>query len=390
MILDISDNRGVINFYNIFGQHFNVQGKIYLEDFNKEKYLLVLNNGYEDMFIDYYYEYNDNMLSFKTNEYSNTGIYLDGILEGEYHLMLKDDENNIYYVFDKDTDCEDLIYYTITQNNRNHRIDISFDTDGLLLNIKEEPLPSDVYDIYLDAGHGGIDSGALGYLGDTEYMEKDINLLITLKVRDILEARGYKILVSRETDFNLEKYGELSRTALPYKYKTKYSFSIHNNSDPFYVGDGGFEIYMGNNYKTDFIDFMANKFIEAGIKPSFKSSFKISDGVYYMPFDDYSINEAYKEWENRGYTLYDIKDDTPYMFMIREIGGIVTHAYTDGRNMEEGINFYLDSYQAAEPYLFELGFMIHPPDLEDLVSNPDKYANIIADSIDEYLKEKSM
>ena len=388
--VNIGNNRGVINSYNIFGQHFNVEGEIYLEDFDENNYKLVLNNGYEEIDVKYFYQYNDNVLSFKTNEYSNTGIFLDGLNLGDYYLLFKNKDKDEYYAFDKNTDYEDLTYYTITKDGKNNLINITFSTDGLLISVNEEKLPENVYDIYLDAGHGGIDSGALGYLGDTLYMEKDINFNITLKVRDLLEEMGYKVLLSRETDINLEKYGPDGRTALPYKYKTKYSFSIHNNSDSYSFNDGGFEIYMGNNYETSFINYMANKLIKSGIKASYKTPFKVSDGVYYMPFDDMSIYEAYEEWSNRGYTLYDIKEDTPYMFMIREIGGIVTHAYTDGRNPEEGTNIYMNSNQAAEAYLFELGYMIYPVDLDNLLNNSDTYARAIAEAIDEYLREKSI
>ncbi len=51
--------------------------------------------------------------------------------------------------------------------------------------------------IILDAGHGGEDGGAIGVDG---IIEKDINLSITLKVRDYLKVSGYKVIMTRETD----------------------------------------------------------------------------------------------------------------------------------------------------------------------------------------------
>lgn len=51
--------------------------------------------------------------------------------------------------------------------------------------------------IILDAGHGGEDGGAVGVDG---IVEKDINLAITLKLRDYLEASGYKVIMTRDTD----------------------------------------------------------------------------------------------------------------------------------------------------------------------------------------------
>ena len=42
--------------------------------------------------------------------------------------------------------------------------------------------------ILLDAGHGGIDPGTLN--NDKTVSEKDINLQITLKIRELLESSG--------------------------------------------------------------------------------------------------------------------------------------------------------------------------------------------------------
>ena len=52
----------------------------------------------------------------------------------------------------------------------------------------------------MDPGHGGIDGGAVAKDGT---LEKDINLIIAKKVRDLLVKEGYKVLVSREEDKSL-------------------------------------------------------------------------------------------------------------------------------------------------------------------------------------------
>lgn len=53
------------------------------------------------------------------------------------------------------------------------------------------------YTIVLDAGHGSPDGGAVGVNGTKE---KDINLKITLKLREILESRGVRVVMTREDD----------------------------------------------------------------------------------------------------------------------------------------------------------------------------------------------
>ncbi len=54
--------------------------------------------------------------------------------------------------------------------------------------------------VLIDAGHGGEDGGAVG-LYDT--VEKDINLEISLKIRDILKDNGYVVIMTRESDKDL-------------------------------------------------------------------------------------------------------------------------------------------------------------------------------------------
>ena len=47
------------------------------------------------------------------------------------------------------------------------------------------------------AGHGGEDGGAVGVDG---IIEKDINLAIALKLKNLLEVSGYEVIMTREKD----------------------------------------------------------------------------------------------------------------------------------------------------------------------------------------------
>ena len=51
--------------------------------------------------------------------------------------------------------------------------------------------------VIIDAGHGGEDGGAVGVDG---IYEKNINLAIAIKLRDLLETAGYKVIMTREQD----------------------------------------------------------------------------------------------------------------------------------------------------------------------------------------------
>lgn len=53
--------------------------------------------------------------------------------------------------------------------------------------------------IVIDAGHGGIDPGA----NRPGVQEKDINLAIALKLKEILHQQGFKVVLSRQSDVEL-------------------------------------------------------------------------------------------------------------------------------------------------------------------------------------------
>lgn len=79
------------------------------------------------------------------------------------------------------------------------------------------------YKVMLDAGHGGNDPGATG----GGLREKDINLYVSLKVRDILEKAGVTVFMSRTTDRTLSLP---ARTKEANQKKANILLSIHVNA----------------------------------------------------------------------------------------------------------------------------------------------------------------
>ena len=55
--------------------------------------------------------------------------------------------------------------------------------------------------IYLDAGHGGRDSGAIS----NTFYEKDMNLILTKKLEGELSSRGAIVYMTRNGDYDLSK-----------------------------------------------------------------------------------------------------------------------------------------------------------------------------------------
>lgn len=93
-------------------------------------------------------------------------------------------------------------------------------TSLLILKVKNEaadvmeymPVANKI--IVLDAGHGGIDPGAMN--NDKTILEKDVNLAITKKLRDLLEASGATVIMTRDKDVSL--YEEDGNKTIRQKY----------------------------------------------------------------------------------------------------------------------------------------------------------------------------
>ena len=78
-----------------------------------------------------------------------------------------------------------------------------YDRDGyLVIKIKHKPSSSlNGYTIMLDPGHGGLDAGAICAVSSSSFgVEKNINLSIATKLKDLLEAEGAKVIMTRTTD----------------------------------------------------------------------------------------------------------------------------------------------------------------------------------------------
>lgn len=64
-----------------------------------------------------------------------------------------------------------------------------------------QPVPqTDSNFLIIDAGHGGMDGGAVGTNGT---VEKDVNLKVAKYLKDIAEKNGKKVIMTREEDTSL-------------------------------------------------------------------------------------------------------------------------------------------------------------------------------------------
>ena len=386
----IEDIYGEITNNYIYGTHFNIEGNIELSSNNIS---LVLKNGDDEEKLDIITSIDDNIINFKTSDKINSGINLDKLKQGNWYLLLKDNDNNKYYSFINKTSYGNLEYYTMTKDYKNNKIDIFFDEiedkkiNYVGINIKEDKLPSDVYDIIIDPGHGGVDSGASHKVDGVTYNEADLTLEIALKLKKKLENSGYKVLLTRNSDVDLEYYNDNGRAVLPNKYHTKLSLSLHLNSEDSKMNYGGVEVYIPNDVEYYFARLLASNIASTTeIGYSKKTFNKVENGIYFNYFKEADIIDTNNEMIKLGYEPYNILVGAPEMYMIREVGGIMTHAYVDGKHKKKGFNKYYNSNQTTEGYLIELGYLSYQQDAEIIVNNSDLFALAISNSIIDYYK----
>ncbi len=100
--------------------------------------------------------------------------------------------------------------------------------------------------IIIDAGHGGMDGGAVGY---NNIVEKDINLAIAEDLRDLFVISGFDVVMTRDSDCSIHDDGIIgtknqktsdmrNRLKIIDQNKDAIFLSIHQNkfTDPKYSG----------------------------------------------------------------------------------------------------------------------------------------------------------
>lgn len=143
--------------------------------------------------------------------------------------------------------------------------------------------------VVLDAGHGGEDSGAVA----NGILEKDINLDITLKVRDMLKASGVTVVTTRDTDRSIydssaatvreKKVSDLkNRVAISNENSNNILVSIHQNKFEQSQYSGAQIFYSPNDEKSKFLAESMRLSITGLLQPDNKRELKEAGSNIYL------------------------------------------------------------------------------------------------------------
>lgn len=378
-----------IDRYIVYGTHLNIEGSIQINENNAIQNVEVIakNINGQELPIDTEYTYEDDILSFSTLKEINTGLNLETLQTTNYYMFLKlqfPNNETKYYSLKNDTEYGNIEYYTLTRNNANQKININFNTfeniPFLGLNItKVNELPQNVYDVVIDPGHGGNDTGAIS----GRYEEAEIVLDCAKELKKQLEGIGLKVLITRDGTESPEEYNtyniydEEGRVTLANESHAKILISLHLNSNESDSVDGGVEVYAAPNCDLTLAKKLADNIVKtANTEYSEMESYKEENGVYVRTID---VGKSRNILTSRNYN--GIFDLIPYLFIIRETGGIATGAYVDGTDSDYSENIYRNSNVGVESYLIELGYINVNKDLNNILRKQNLYMQAIINSI---------
>ena len=142
--------------------------------------------------------------------------------------------------------------------------------------------------IAIDAGHGGIDGGAVSISG---IPESQINLQISERLNDLFHLLGYHTVMLRNTDTSLhtdgktisaQKVSDLKhRVRLIQEHNATLLISIHQNTFSNNKYSGAQVFYHSDQNSIDLANALQRNLIQT-LNPSSKRKAKAAQGIYLM------------------------------------------------------------------------------------------------------------
>lgn len=142
--------------------------------------------------------------------------------------------------------------------------------------------------VILDAGHGGLDSGAVSVYGDEE---KNLNLAVTKKLGAFLENAGIRVIYTRTEDVMLESENKtgskktsdlLARVELAKKYPQALFISLHMNTLPIEKYKGLQVFYSDRNDANRALAQVLQNTVSSSLQPDNKRKAKDAEGKIYI------------------------------------------------------------------------------------------------------------
>ncbi|MBR3692985.1 MAG: N-acetylmuramoyl-L-alanine amidase [Erysipelotrichales bacterium] len=277
-------------------------------------------------------------------------------------------------------------FYTVTRGGINHKVtliaddnyfypdsedasELTLEKPYVFLEVTEEELPENVYDILIDPGHYTNDYGPIVEKGHAAngLIESDETLKAALVMEKVFTDAGLKVKLIRYGDELVDTYGEGGRVWQVFDGQAKYYISNHLNALDDKSVDGT-EVMYSSYASSVLAETVLNKIVD-------NSDLEISGNIGYgnkIP----SVLPCKRTDEG-----YDA------MMMLREPGGkalgagnISELARTQNKPFMEGKSY------GAQAILIEYLYMSNASDAEKWKNNYELYATLATQGIIDYLK----
>lgn len=304
----------------------------------------------------------------------NMAIKLANLKEGDYVIKL----NNLPVYTDE---ALNEVWYCVMRNGATNQVTLKSENGLLYLKVQlVHEVPTDVYDILIDPGHGGLDGGTIA----GELTEANEALKLSKYIAGRLEDHGLKVKLTRtedvdpagpgKSDYGKSPFYDEGRVEQVYRYQTKYMISNHLNS--FDGSLEGFEVYSSVVTDDDWSSRIATSLKSAGQEPrdSIKSEFRISEGSYKKCF--VCRESSYEE-------KYGCLNDTlDYLYIIRETGGLLSQS---SELTQHNKNYPTIPDYGAETILIEYAYLDNSKDYREWTANWESWGEAIVKATVEYL-----
>ena len=138
---------------------------------------------------------------------------------------------------------------------------VSYEGNNLVIDVRHRPESLNLRDltIGLDAGHGGEFPGAISPSG---VKEKDVNLDIVLRIRELLEKKGAKVVLTRDSDTGPSM---TDRKNTWREANVDIAISVHNNSGGSPLASPGTSVLYKHLSNRPLGQAVLNRLLETGL-----------------------------------------------------------------------------------------------------------------------------
>lgn len=184
-----------------------------------------------------------------------------GITNNSNWITQRGDLGMIEYVDWSQVDSDILRVIIKLKDKYSWGYSIGYEENNLVINVKHCPsLRLKDLTIGLDAGHGGKYPGAIGASG---LKESFVNLDIVQRIKQILEKKGAKIILSRDSDVDITM---AQRKKIFIDNNVDLMMSIHNNAGGSPIKEMGTSTYYKSITNRDLAQCVLNRMLDLDVR----------------------------------------------------------------------------------------------------------------------------